>query len=228
MPGRKVRHDLRQVRKHSAAYGLQEFRWEWYWRAMNLVMAVGTWGMYPNRRAGFAKPIQGAQAVGWRRSLWKRVGAHVMTLMEASHLTNARYLRAVLLEDRKTKMRCWHGSTHFLVGGDNAPAKSEKRRILATNIVKLHNFLTILMRTGDPIVFELDANIHKDTEAYQALRQVVHELGGTFHGVLGVEYMFTMPGKDTKVICEEEWVIPTKILFTDHEGRGMTYYLARH
>lgn len=228
MSGKKVRHDLREVRKHSDAYGLQEFKWRWYWVALDAIMRSVAWGSYPGHHRGLSNPVYGAQGLGWRRRLWRRVNARVRLLMDSGGLTTKRYLRAVLLQDRKTKIRCWHGSTHFQVSGDGPNAKPLPQHRLHDNIDRLHSFLISLHQTGHPIVFELDANIHHDTGAFKRLQQVVEGFGGTFHGVLGVEYLFTIPGRHGHVVVEKTFTIPTKRLFTDHEGRGIVYHVVQN
>lgn len=225
MSGRKVRADLKVLRANSDAFALQEFKWDSYWRLLGLLMAAGVWRMWPGRKAGRHNPIRGAQALAWRRKLWRPGGQRHRLLMGGSTVSANRWLRAVLLVDRRTGLAAWHGTTHFVVGGDHKKAEWLRKQILQENLNRLRTFLQMLANTGQPIVFEIDANIHRDTEAYAQLWALVSHLGGTFHGERGVEYLFTIPGKTTKVVVQGSWAIPKHRLNTDHEGRGITYYL---
>lgn len=227
MPARKVHHDLRVVRRHSDAFAVQEFKWPWYWTALATVLKTDRWGIWPRARRGLARPISGAQAVGWRRRVWRKRDTAMALLHDGvAKVSDPRWLRAVLLEDPTTGLAAWHGGTHFVVGGDAPTDPPIRRTMMAGDLDALDDFLTRLTRTGHPVIFELDANINRrHASTYREFRELVDERGGRFHGELGIEYLFTIPGREVVVDVQDTWTIPKGDLFTDHEGRGITYRL---
>lgn len=230
MRRRKVAEDLRVIRDRADAYGLQEFRWADYWLALavNLspVSADG-WRSYPNVAKGAAAPVRAAQGIGWKAKYWRCVGRRVALLHDGiARVSETRFLRAALLADRKhASLRAWHGSTHNVVGGDEAGDGPLRKAMLADNLTCLAKFLDELLATGDAVIFQLDANIHEGTAAYERLLHIVHSRGGSFHGELGIEFLFTIDGDRTRVVVEHDFVIRPGVLNTDHEARGIVYRL---
>lgn len=229
MPAASVAHDLRVASRYGSVLALQEFRWPWYWHAMSRVMpahADRPWRASPGMPEGAARPVLGAQAVLWKGRVWKRIDTRVAILHKgAAKISETRYLRAVLLEDRATGLRCWFASTHFVVAGDRAGHSERRRTIMAMDLNALDNFLHGLTRTGYPVAMQLDANIHTGTPAYREFRAILRRYKGTIHGTHGVEYLFTLPGTRTDIEVSDDWVVPTTRLKTDHEGRGITFRL---
>lgn len=230
MPRRKVAQDLRVIRNRADAYGLQEFRWRGYWLALAANLSpVGEdkWRSYPNVIKGAAAPVRGAQGIGWKARYWRCVGRRCTVLHEGvAKVSESRYLRAALLADRKhAGLRAWHGSTHNVVGGDEAGDGPLRKAMLSDNLTALAKFLDELLATGDAVIFQLDANIHKGTPAYRRLVQIVESRGGKFHGEHGIEYLFTIDGDRTRVVVERDFVIRPGVLNTDHEARGIVYRL---
>lgn len=233
MSFRKVVHDLRVVRRHADVAVLQEFEWRWYWRALGRVLAIGLrWGSYPGRLRGAAHPVRGAQAVIWRRGpRWLQRGRRFQKLLHKGYhgISDDRWLRAAELIDRVTGLAFIAGTTHNVVGGDGPQDGKRRRDMLAGDLQHLAEFLDELIATGLAIVFEIDGNIHRLTAAYQQLRKIVESRGGAFYGDLGVEYLFVIPGRNgTKIEVHKNgaWVIPDSELYTDHEGRGLTFRVA--
>lgn len=230
MSGLKVAHDLGVVKKHADVFVAQEFKWAWYWQTLGRVLpkAKGSdWRTYPTLGKGVAHPIMGGQPIGWKHEIFTRVDSQQLLLHNGhAGISDDRWLRGVLLRDRAVGLECWFASTHFVVGGDRPSDGPIRKAMLAGDLQHLHQFLAALVSTGDPIVFELDANIHPGTQAYVELVSIVRNFGGTFHGNMGVEYLFTIDGKDgVKVDAGPAWTIPNSQLYTDHEGRGLTFRL---
>ena len=230
MPRRKVAEDLRVLRGRADLVVLQEFKWRTYWLALAANLRPSAWATYPSLARGLAAPVRGGQGVVWRRETWRRVGSRVELLHAGrAKISESRWLRAVLVEDRATALRCWHGGTHNVVGGDEAGDSPTRRAMLAANLDRLAEFLDDLRRTGEPIVWHMDANVHKGTASHKRLVEIVRSRGGSFHGEHGVEYLFVIPSERTVVEVVSAWEIrPRVALHTDHEARGISYRLLGH
>jgi len=230
MSRRKVAEDLRVLRRRADLVVLQEFKWRTYWLALIANLSASRWSSYPAAARGLAAPVRGAQGVVWRRSVWRRRGARVALLHKGrARISESRWLRAVLVEDRATALRCWHGGTHNVVGGDEPTDSPTRRGMLDDNLDRLAEFLDDLMRTGEPIAWHMDANVHRGTEAHERLVEIVRSRGGSIWGEHGVEYLFTIPSARSFVEVEAAWRIrPGDALNTDHEARGITYRLIGH
>lgn len=228
MRRRKVAEDLRTLRANADLAVLQEFKWRTYWLA--LAANLTGWGSYPSAVKGLAAPVRGAQPITWRRAAWRRVGARVALLHEErAGISEDRYLRAVLVEDRATGLRCWHGGTHFVPGGDEADDDEVRRAMLDDNLDRFAAFLDDLAATGHPIVWHMDANVHAGTEAYRRLVQIVRHQGGRIVGEHGVEYLIVVHGERVHVAVDVAWRLrPGEVLNTDHEARGIAYRLMAH
>lgn len=229
MKAQAVQHDLRVVKSRSDVAVLEEFKWPWYWTTARRVLAVAlpkskAWGAFPGFTKGLARPTDGAQAVTWKRSLYKRVGKRERVLHQgAAGISETRWIRAALLEDRATGLRAWHGVTHFVVGGDRKGSGPKRRQIMAQDLRVLDAFLGDLAKTGYPVIFQMDGNVHKDSERFDDLLAILKRHGAKTHGERGIEYLWTMDGRHGSIVVEDDWTIPTKDLRTDHEGRGITY-----
>lgn len=225
MPARHVAHDLRVLQAHADVAVLQEFKWPWYWRT--LIGTLGKmWQAFPAEKHGLAHPIRGAQAIVWRAALLTRTGSHAQLLHSGrAGWSDDRMLRAAELTDRATGLAGLFGTTHFVVNGDKASDKPVGHAMMGEDLDHFNAFLDELVATGHPIMWELDANIAVGSQAWPRFQSIVRAHGGQFHGHLGVEYLFTIPGKTTRFEVTEVWQIPTSDLFTDHEGRGVTFQL---
>lgn len=229
MPARAVAHDLRVAKRRASVVAVQEFKWPWYWRTLGRQLPAASssaWRSSPNPLVGLARPVFGGQAVAWRGQLWRRRKTRRLLLHAgAAGISESRQLRAALLEDRNTELRAWFGTTHFVVGGDQTSDSLRRRNLLAEDLAQLDRFLAELTRTGDPVVFQLDANIRPRSEAYPKLRAILRRHRATIHGTHGVEFLFTINGTRTLVEVKDDWIVPTSELRTDHEGRGITFRL---
>lgn len=229
MPAASVAHDLDVAQSVASVLVFQEFRWPWYWRTLQRVMgdvADSVWRSAPGMLMGARKPVWGAQAVLWKRKVWRRIDTRVALLHDGeAGISESRYLRAVLLEDRATGLRCWFGTTHFVVKGDATSDTVRRRLIMTRDLNALDNFLHALTRTGHPVVFQMDANIHTGTPAYTRLRATLSSYRGVIHGRHGVEYLFTLPGARAGIEVKGDFEVPTTRLKTDHEARGITFRL---
>lgn len=229
MPAVAVAHDLAVGRSRSSVLVLQEFRWPWYWRTLGRVVpALSTqkWRSSPGAAVGFSRPVLGAQAVTWRGQDWRRRRTRRRLLHRGvANVSEDRHLRAVLLEDRNTELRAWFGTTHFVVRGDQDSDPIRRRDLMARDLAALDQLLTELVASGEPVLFQLDANLRPRSAVYQKFRRILRNHGATIHGTHGVEFLFTIDGSRTKVEVKDDWIIPVHELRTDHEGRGITFRL---
>lgn len=164
----------------------------------------------------------------WDNEVWRKVDKRVHLLHDGvARVSEDRFIRAVLLEHRKTKLRCWFLTTHFVVGGDERGDSPLRKKIMAVDLRRLDALVQDLRETGYPIIGQADLNIHVGSWAYHDLMEIREEHGMKFHGTHGVEFLFTVDGERTKVEVLNDWIVPTTRLRTDHEGRGITYKLAK-
>jgi hypothetical protein len=225
MPNRAVRHDLRIIKARCDAFVLQEFKLRDYWIVLAAIMRK-SWGTFPSKARGALRPVASGQPCGWHKRLWEAKASRVRLLHDGKRkISESRWLRAVLLSDRETGIRVWIGGTHFVVHGDEDHDGPIRVDMLDGNIATTEDFLSGLVQTGHPIIFELDANIHRHSDSFNEFRDMVKLLGGRFIGEKGVEYLFIIDSENTRVEVLDEWTIPTTKLRTDHEVRGITYRL---
>lgn len=221
MKGWRVRKDLRTLRGKADIIGLQEFKWEWYWRVLAALLV--RWSTHPGKARGLAHPVLGAQAILWKRKLFKRVQVYTREgfdfRMENGGIMDNRWIRAVLLQARQDLFTAWYLSTHFAVGGDRADSPVRRKEFLRNNLFQLDQALADLRRTGYPIMGSLDANIHRGTWAYAQFMRIMEHHGATVHGEHGVEYSFTIPGRHGEFVDVQPSRIGTDQLETDHEVR---------
>lgn len=224
----KVEEDVQKGMDLGSVLMLNEYKWEMYWRTAHRV-AYGGWGSSPGFAAGTLHPNRGAQPVMWKRGVWR----HEETRLRLMHdgepgISEDRYMRAVLLKERKTNLRCWFATSHFVVGGDQAGDGPQRKEMLKQDLVRMNSMLIGLQRTPHPIIFQGDLNIHADGWAYQVLRMMLAKSGAQIHGDHGVEYTFVINGRRegrTRVEVERSWKVRNTRLNTDHEGRGLTFRL---
>jgi hypothetical protein len=232
MPAKAVEHDLKVGRTECSVLVTQEFRWPWYWKTLRGVLDRGKrqnkWRASPGLLRGLRRPVRGAQAVMWDNEVWRKVDKRVHLLHDGvARVSEDRFIRAVLLEHRKTKLRCWFLTTHFVVGGDERGDSPLRKKIMAVDLRRLDALVQDLRETGYPIIGQADLNIHVGSWAYHDLMEIREEHGMKFHGTHGVEFLFTVDGERTKMEVLNDWIVPTTRLRTDHEGRGITYKLAK-
>ena len=232
MPAAAVKHDLTVGRSEASVLVTQEFRWPWYWRTLKNVVGRGKWSdrwsSSPGFAKGFARPVRGAQSVMWDNKIWKHVDTRVRVLHDGhAGISEDRFIRAVLLQNRATGVLCWFLTTHFVVGGDEPGDGPLRKKMMALDLRVLDTMVEGLRETGYAIIGQFDGNIHRGTPAYRELMDIASDNKMTFHGEHGVEYLFTVDGEATKVQVLNDWVVPTSRLKTDHEGRGITYRLIR-
>lgn len=221
----KVASDLRVARTHCDVLVLQEFRWPWYWRELSRAMPhlprLG-WRTYPHTRVGKKRPTFSAQAVCWKDRDWKKIDTKTRLLHDGvARISESRYIRGVLLEHRATGLRCWFVTTHYVRGGDEARDPIRHRTILKLDLVRTEDFFIDLKKTGYPMLFQGDLNIHRNTQGYADLMRIVEKLDLRVHGHHGIEYLFSMNNTKAKVEIHGSWIVPTGQLFTPHEGRGV-------
>lgn len=227
MTAMQVAEDLAVGQKNCSVLVTQEFRWPWYWRTLRTAVALtaprSLWRTSPGLVPGFAMPVRGAQSILWKGRRWKRVGTKLTRLHKGiAGISEDRFIRAVLLQDRETRLRCWFLTTHFVVGGDRATDSSRRRNVMAVDLAGFGTFVDELAATGHPIIGQLDANLRPASEVYKPFLKIVRRHKGEFHGNHGVEFLFTIDGRTTSIEVKKDWTVPTTELNTDHEGRGIT------
>lgn len=239
MSGAKVAHDLVAGQAASDVLALQEFKWRWYWLKARRVLQRAGWGTYPSVLVGLARPVFAGQAIAWDKSVWKaRRRQRLVLHAGAAKISEARQLRAVLLEDRTSGLACWFGTTHFVVGGDQEKDSPTRRAIMLTDLVQLEAFLSKLQESGHPGAFQLDANLSPASHVWPAFQRLLRRRECLIHGVRGVEYLITWqgrwtPGRDLRgrpapngIVVESDFIIPKSKLETDHEARGIRFRLS--
>lgn len=250
MSADKVGDDVEVLRRTASIIVTQETRWTWYWRTIGKLLAIVLQGRPRRRRAAaaparwktaptipraIARPVRAGSAVMWKGRHWRRARTVVRKLHRGfAKISEARWLRAVLLVDWDTGLAVWAGTCHFVVRGDAADDPDLRQDILAGNLDKLDKLLDDLVATGHPVLFQLDANIGPSSSraTLTRLRRIIHEHGGQIIGRQGVEWLFVIDGRDTDVeVRGRGFEIRPKArggrLNTDHEARGITFRLRR-
>jgi hypothetical protein len=222
----EVAQDLAVAQDRCSVLVTQEFKWPWYWRTLRTAVALTSpsfWRTSPGLVPGFAMPVRGAQSIMWKGRRWKRTGTKLALLHKGiAGISEDRFIRAVLLQDRKTRLRCWFLSTHFVVGGDRVSDSARRRSVMAGDLAAFGAFVDELVATGHPIIGQLDANLRPGSEVYRPFLKIVRRHKGEFHGAHGVEFLFTIDGRTTSIEVKDDWIVPTYEVNTDHEGRGIT------
>lgn len=229
MKAKAVRHDLKVLRQSADVFGVQEFKWRWYWQVAIALLSVAgkRWSSFPGLQKGLGRPSEGAQALFWKRALFKRLRTYVAPAfdfrVDTSGIMENRYVRAVLLRARADAFTAWFFSMHMVVGAD-ADGDSEKRKMLMRqNLAALDAALVHMRKTRYPIMGEFDGNIKPGTWAYVELMKVLSHHGATVHGELGVEYSITIPGPLGRFTKVKPSRITPDHLFTDHEVRVLDW-----
>ena len=229
MKAKAVRHDLKVLRESADVFGVQEFKWRWYWQVAIAVLGriANRWSSYPGLKAGLGRPSEGAQAIFWKRKLFKRIKGYVAPAfdfrIDTSGIMENRFVRGALLRSKVDAFTAWFLSAHFVVGGDDKDDGPVRKLLMHQNIAALDVVLVHMRKTGYPIMGELDANIHPGTWAYIELMKVLNHHGATLHGELGVEYAFTIEGRLGRFTKVKPSRITPDRLFTDHEVRVLDW-----
>lgn len=222
MSAKSVSHDLKVIMKHADVVGVQEFKWSWYW-SVAIRLLKKRWAAYPAYDRSLSHPNLGAQGLFWKRKLFTRVHKFNLPAFDFSYdntgIMNNRWIRAVLLRSKKDKFTAWFLSTHFVVGGDQQHDPENRKEFMRQNLAHFDQALTTLVKTGYPIMGELDANIHKNTWAYNRLMQIFAKHNAKIHGDHGIEYAFHINGSRGTFVNVKPKRIPTTRLKTDHETR---------
>jgi|GEM_PF-3402000 len=238
MSAKRVGHDLAILMRMCDVAALQEFRWPWYWaelrrrfvaatrRVEAAVIAPGwptadpRWRSSPGLARGRARPVSAAQAVLWKGARFRRLRTWTRLIHGGeAGISEARWLRAVRLKDRRSKIACWFWSTHFVVGGDQAHDGPKRQAMLRENLAALDAFLAMCRRSGHPAVGEADLNI-RDGWAMRELLRILGRHGAHIVGNdRGVEFLIVMDGRRARVRVLRDGEVPAKRLETDHEGR---------
>lgn len=216
-----VRDDLRTLKRTCHVFGLQEFKWPWYWRVAERVLDA-LWNSFP-RMARVKDSIRGAQALFWRSNMFTKIDQYTRPAYdfttEVGDIMTKRWIRAVLLRAKSDGFTAWFLTTHFVVDGDQEHDSVLRKRLLEQNIHQLDLALTFLRKSGYPIMGELDANIHQGTWGYDALMKVFRKHGAEVHGEHGIEFSFTINNDKGKFAHVRPDKIGTDYLRTDHEVR---------
>lgn len=225
MKAKHVRHDLKVLRQSCDVFGVQEFKWKRYWQVAIAVLTVAgkRWSSFPGLKKGLGRPSEGAQALFWKRSKFKRIKGYVRPAFDfrinTAGIMENRFIRGVLLRSKLDAFTAWFLSAHFVVGGDEKDDGPVRKRLMMENIAALDVALVFMRKTGYPIMGEIDANIRPGTWAYVELMKVLTHHGATVHGEPGVEYLFTINGRKGKFTKVKPSRITPDHLFTDHEVR---------
>jgi hypothetical protein len=226
MSAAAVQHDLQVLMHRCDVFGVQEFRWPWYWHAARQLL-FSKWRAHPGFKTGVRHPIRSAQAVFWKRELFKFIRSYTIPAFDlkedTSGIMDDRWMRAVLLEGRDDGFRAWFFTTHFVVGGDKGTSGPHRQRLMRQNLAQLDKALTYMEKTGYPIMGEFDANIHRGTWAYGALTAILKAHDATLHGARGIEYAFSMNGKHGAFHNVRASIVSTAELRTDHEIRVLKW-----
>lgn len=228
MRAKLVRADLKLLTPKLDIIGLQEFRWPWYWDELEDLVG-DTWKGFPSMEKGLNSPVLGAQGILFDASLNKRKKTMIAPSfdfdVDTSGIMENRWFRGALLEDRETGLCCWYGSGHNVVGGDAGGDSAKRKMLLRQNLERLDAFLGKMVKSGHPVVFEIDANIHKDSWAYPILMGILKKHGARVLGPHGVEFLWVINGKNgVKVEVVRRWELNAG-LNTDHEVRCVRHRL---
>lgn len=231
MIGQEVAEDLELLAGECSVLALQEFRHRWYWSKLRKALqsgANGSWSTFPGVLVGLARPTYSGQAIAWRRGMWRKLDKRRRRLHKGhKRISEPRQLRAVLLEDRTSGLAAWFGTTHFVVRGDMRLDPDKRRGIMRGDLAAFDLFLDDLVHTGHPGAIQLDANLTPhSTAAWEPFLAILRRHGCTIHGVRGVEYLITWPGRTTWLAVATDFDVPARELNTDHEARGIAFRLA--
>lgn len=232
MSAKRVSHDIGVVKERCDVAFLSEYKWDYYWGVLrHRIVHRGeqTWGTFPGLVRGFAAPVFGAQVVLWDKDKFRFKKGHRRLLHRGRRrISESRQLRGAWLEEELTGLDCWFAGTHYVVKGDERSDPDIRNKMMQTDIRHTAEFLDDLIRTGAPIVFQLDANIHPGTWAYAEFRNMIKQRNGRIIGEHGIEFLIVFDRHSkTKVIVEHPFRVSKEALETDHEGRGIVFRLHR-
>ena len=233
MPRNKVLADLAYLvtTEDVDSFVVCEFKWDYYWEAAEDLLSED-WKSSPPMKRGKRFPVVSAQAVFWRKDIYRKIRTRLsLAHLGVAGISETRFIRSVLLADVVTDLRHWELITHFVVGGDEEGDGEKRKKMLRKNIRRLDRHIAARKRSGQPIIGQLDANIHKGTWAYDELMEVFRKHDARVVGVHGVEYLFVIDGRTTKVEVKRDFDIKPKRnngpLETDHEARGLIFRLVK-
>lgn len=232
-----VTNDVEEFAKHADCGVMCEFRWDYYWGIAKRVLAndkhapKDRWGSFPGFKQGKRMPVASGQPNFWKRSIFEKVKSK-RALCHLGHagISEARLFRATRITHKITALQHWIVSGHFVVGGDQNGDGPKRKKILRNNIRRFVRFLKKLIKTGKPIIGQLDANIRRGGWAFPLWMEEMKKIGAQFVGELGIEYLFVIDDHSkTKVQVKHYDSLKPRAkggtLFTDHESRNMTYRL---
>jgi hypothetical protein len=230
-----VKADMEHLMKHFDSLVVQEFRWDYYWDALGeLFNKPGNrWASYPGVKRGKRTPVSSGQPNLWNGAIFTREKSKVtLSHLGRAGISESRWFRASLLSHKASLLKHWEVGGHFVVGGDQDGDGPKRKKMLRKNIRRFVRFLRKLKKTGHAIIGQLDANIRKGGWAYRLWISEMMKVGARFHGELGIEYLFTIPGTDgTEIKVRNTFrILPKRHggpLFTDHETRGIEYMLVK-
>lgn len=233
MKAEAVAHDLRILLAVADVVGLVEFRHRWYWTTLRGLFArlkSARWRSFPRARRGILAPVWAGQALAWKRTVLRKRGTRTRWSHRGEKgISEDRRIRAVLLEELTSGLCCWFLILHNVVGGDRRGDGPKRKEMLTEeDLPALLDLLCDLRITGHPIVGQGDFNIADDSQAYGQLMDLFDATDATVHGEHGIEYLWTIPGRNgVEVEVKRDWIVPVDRLRTDHEGRGILFRLVQ-
>ena len=219
MSAAKVRQDLKVIKHPGQVFAFQEFKWPTYWAALATVMPNKTFAWRPS---GYLGP-RSSQPVLWRRHGFKKKNVKVVKLHEGhGTVTQARYIRGVLLQHKESGYAAWFCSTHWVVGGSRVNSPRVNKLLYAQDKQKTTAFLTELAETGHPVLLHADLNSQGLALPLKIAGRPVR-----YWGEKDVIYTITIDGEKTKIVNGDLKYIPLSELNTDHRGRELTFRLSQ-
>lgn len=210
MPYRDVLHDIKVMKEEDPdVLCLQEFKFKDYWATLR-VFPPHLYGKYPKGFLG----DRSSQPVIWKRSAFRKIKVKGRLLHKGyAGNTEARYLRAALLEDKQTKVREWFKNTHYLPRGasmyDRVWPVANRRDVA---------FTRECMETGDPLTGGGDYNRVGQVMPIAFFdRYPVHYVTPPE----SIDKVYVIANKKARHIVVTEGTIRLERLKTDHAGRWM-------
>jgi hypothetical protein len=227
----KVLEDLEYVLARCDVCVVQEFKWSMYWKMFKKVIegkARHGWRSSPNTTMGMLFPNRGAQPIWWKSADWRKIRAKVWLLHKGEPgVSETRYLRAVLLENKTTGLRVWFWTTHFVVGGDYDEDSDLRQEMLAGDIEVMDEAMAYMSRWHKPIIGGLDANLTPHSDVWKSFSRILKKHNVYIIGAPGVEFILAIQGTRTEATLIALKPIPTTRLHTDHEVRRVRFNLRR-
>ncbi len=214
--------DMELILNQAAVVVVQEFRHRGYWvavrrRARWLEAKVKS---YPNWKFGIVRPVRGAQAIFWRKNMWKKKRGWLVKAHDGvAGISEDRYWRGALLKRRKVNLRFSAWSGHMVVKGDRKDSSRARRNLMALDLRTLDKFLGKLPEEW-PSLGEFDGNMHKHSQSHAELMKVLRKHGFQVLGSHGSEYLVGRNGTKATLEVRKLLSIPADRMWTDHETRG--------